>query len=389
MDDEGRSKPPSSEELLRLARVGLARGIDPAPDEAPRSAAAAAMGPDPADGRAEQSGAIAGDRVVEEAQQQALPATRRAGRPSKIRCTHCTDDVPVGAARCPNCGNDPRVRLRDRPAPPPPPRAPTQNGRRGRAGLIGAVAVAVAVSSAIFLFNGGGDSEPASEVFLAVVDESLFEAGVGDEARGCVGGVLTSGGRLEQLDLLAESDIDTALLDSLQQFNQGVIGTADLPVPLGDALEGYAVALQQCLSESEIASALSVGAADNAPQTFGDSDPLDQLWRDCEEEDFVGCDILNLASPVGTDYEVFGRTCGQRGLPAEGSCVVQYLGFPDLETLSAGCGVGDYGSCDILYFFTPVGSEEERYGATCGDRRAFDETLRCVYEFGVGSARGP
>ena len=388
MDNDQRSKPPSSDELLRQAREGLTGGIDPEAAEAPGSADPVVGEPDAAD-HAGQPAAIADDPVVEEAQQQAPAAPRPARGPSTIPCVHCTDDGPAGAARCPTCGNDPGVKLRDRPAPPAPPRTRAPDRRTGRAGLIGAAAVAVAVSGAIFLLNGGGDSEPASEVFLAVVDESLSEAGVGDEARGCVGGTLIAGGHLEQLDALAEGDIDSALFESLQQFNQGVIGTADLPVPLGSALEGYAAALQQCLNESEIASALSVGAADNAPQTFGDSDPLDQLWRDCEAEDFVGCDILNLASPVGTDYEAFGQTCGQRGIPAEGSCVLQYVGFPDLETLSAGCAAGDHGSCDILYFFTPVGSEEERYGATCGNRRPFDETLRCVYEFGVGSARGP
>ena len=32
------------------------------------------------------------------------------------------------------------------------------------------------------------------------------------------------------------------------------------------------------------------------------------------------------------------------------------------------CAKGDYAACDQLYLQSPVGSEDERFGDTCGDR---------------------
>lgn len=50
------------------------------------------------------------------------------------------------------------------------------------------------------------------------------------------------------------------------------------------------------------------------PFTLGDDSSLDGLWGACESGDGVSCDRLFEVSPVGSDYERFGLTCGDRPL---------------------------------------------------------------------------
>lgn len=47
--------------------------------------------------------------------------------------------------------------------------------------------------------------------------------------------------------------------------------------------------------------------------TFGDNNELDRLWRSCERSVWADCDLLYELSDIGSDYELFGYTCG--GLP--------------------------------------------------------------------------
>jgi hypothetical protein len=46
------------------------------------------------------------------------------------------------------------------------------------------------------------------------------------------------------------------------------------------------------------------------PWTFGDDEYLDALWIECEYGNWLSCDDLYLQSPVDSDYEWFGTTCG-------------------------------------------------------------------------------
>ncbi len=46
--------------------------------------------------------------------------------------------------------------------------------------------------------------------------------------------------------------------------------------------------------------------------TFGDDPELDQLWVECEQGDGGACDELFEKSPVGSLYEDFGVSCGNR-----------------------------------------------------------------------------
>lgn len=60
------------------------------------------------------------------------------------------------------------------------------------------------------------------------------------------------------------------------------------------------------------------------PWTFGADEELDALWVDCERGSGAACDELFDRSPLGSDYETFGATCGNRG--AEPECAPVYPG---------------------------------------------------------------
>jgi hypothetical protein len=53
-------------------------------------------------------------------------------------------------------------------------------------------------------------------------------------------------------------------------------------------------------------------AMTSAVWSYGDSPLLDQLWDACDAGTGSACDELFDASPVGSDYEEFGVTCGGR-----------------------------------------------------------------------------
>ena len=50
----------------------------------------------------------------------------------------------------------------------------------------------------------------------------------------------------------------------------------------------------------------------SSPSNYGDDDDLDVLWDDCADGDYGSCEDLYYESDVGTQYEDFGWTCGDR-----------------------------------------------------------------------------
>ena len=61
----------------------------------------------------------------------------------------------------------------------------------------------------------------------------------------------------------------------------------------------------------------------NLPRRFGDDATLDQLYRACRDGTGQACDQLFTQAPVGSDYESFAVTCGNR--TRELSCAAVYL----------------------------------------------------------------
>jgi hypothetical protein len=109
---------------------------------------------------------------------------------------------------------------------------------------------------------------------------------------------------------------------------------------------------------------------DVGPYAYGDDPALDALWDDCAAGDDAACDELYRVSPVGSEYEEFGDTCG--GSSAGGGCVPEDVGpyaygdDPALDAMWDDCAAGDDAACDELYRVSPVGSEYEEFGDSCG-----------------------
>jgi len=112
--------------------------------------------------------------------------------------------------------------------------------------------------------------------------------------------------------------------------------------------------------------------------TYGSDPELDKLWDECVEGSLQSCDDLYLTAAAGSDYEQFGATCGNRG-DGYGSCAIlggasnpadegAFGSDVGLDLLWAECEGGDMTACDDLYLGSPVGSEYEEFGATCGGR---------------------
>jgi hypothetical protein len=140
---------------------------------------------------------------------------------------------------------------------------------------------------------------------------------------------------------------------------------------------------------------------DNAAgvDSYGDDPTFDALQDSCADGDMVACDRLYLDSPVGSGYETFGATCGERAAYVGGACsgsVHPDEGEPALEEpapvepvpqpvpeaveppalppddplagMRSACEAGDAQACDQLWAESPAGSEDETFGATCGRR---------------------
>ncbi len=130
------------------------------------------------------------------------------------------------------------------------------------------------------------------------------------------------------------------------------------------------------------------GGEATPPDGLGEDPDLDALAQSCFDGDLSACDTLYLRSPVGSDYEAYGDTCGGRQNPGTGSyCSRQAetgtsdlvstepvppegLGTdPALDALAQSCYAGDMEACDDLYGSAESGSAYRAYGDTCGGRQ--------------------
>jgi hypothetical protein len=119
---------------------------------------------------------------------------------------------------------------------------------------------------------------------------------------------------------------------------------------------------------------------------YGDDPYLDALWEACADADMTACDALYLEAPIGSEYEAFGYTCGMQ---ADGSqwCVEAFPATESsLGALTDRCDAGDWQACDRLYIEAPPGSEAEEFGRTCGGRT--DGMRWCTTEFSDAAGYG-
>ena len=114
---------------------------------------------------------------------------------------------------------------------------------------------------------------------------------------------------------------------------------------------------------------------------YGSNARFDALWDRCAAEDWAACDELYADSPIGSAYEDFGDTCGNRqpadtlilctdafgggdtsGQGDSGGEPNAYGDDPYLDSLWDACAGGDVQACDDLYWESPLGSEYESFG---------------------------
>lgn len=90
-----------------------------------------------------------------------------------------------------------------------------------------------------------------------------------------------------------------------------VIGLADGEVPD----ETQSELIESCQRASDMMNTEEEPPPDlpfDQPSTYGDDPELDVLWDDCEAGSGTSCDLLWSNSPVGSEYEEFGVSCGNR-----------------------------------------------------------------------------
>jgi hypothetical protein len=208
------------------------------------------------------------------------------------------------------------------PAPPsytPPPATggpvgPPGSGGSKRGLLVGGgILAAVAVAVAAFLLLGGGDDD-------------------GDDVRAQLAAQLRSGSELSasQADCVADHVVDEMGEDSFEGVD---FSAEEPPEEIADDLFAAAFeSLEACdIDPADFSGGGTDGGDDGGDTDGGDaeegtygSDPaLDELYDQCEDGDYQACDDLYNESPVGSEYEEFGDTCGDRNEP-QGYCVDIY-----------------------------------------------------------------
>lgn len=58
----------------------------------------------------------------------------------------------------------------------------------------------------------------------------------------------------------------------------------------------------------------------DSDDSYGDDADLDLLWDRCDAGNMRACDNLYAESPVGSEYEEFGDTCGRRAASSDALC---------------------------------------------------------------------
>jgi RNA polymerase subunit RPABC4/transcription elongation factor Spt4 len=393
-DRPGRERSLGSEEMLHRAREQAA-GSPGGPGGSGGSGGGASGGPRfepcPSCGRLVASWADPCPYCRERTgfqQWSSAPAVpgRDTAAPVVRSCPQCGQRVYSGLDKCPHCGAAPATVTSwsggggQRPHAPGPRRGNNAPLWIGLAVFVG-VLVAAGIwgwrtlsSNDDYSFEGVDD--PYTEAFLSGVRQGMEEAGIGDDSVECVFDYLETNG---YFDVVAEMDLaDPAAVAAIDTFNAEGGAVADLPPELQTFMEGMSLSMSECLSITEMEVATSGG-----PQSYGeDPEGLDVLWSRCQAADMAACDMLFWNSPMGSEYEEFGATCGGRDPTASQYCVYLNGNQPNLAVLQSECASGGFAACDLLYGVSPVGSSYENFALTCGGRNEPDY-MGCVFKYGL------
>ena len=197
---------------------------------------------------------------------------------------------------------------------------------------------------------------------------------------------------------LAELRARVAVMDTLASCDEFVEYSIETSVGLVTAVSREEV-VEEALEEGAI---LAIGVAeysdgtasaffdncdpdlglDFAATSHGDEPSLDLLWDECESGLFESCDLLYMHGPPNSDYESFAVSCGDRGPAQEEYCLITHGDGVAIDSWHERCRSNDFAACDLLYQFSPVGSEDERLAKRCGGI-AEEKDVPCIVRFGL------
>lgn len=148
----------------------------------------------------------------------------------------------------------------------------------------------------------------------------------------------------------------------------------------------------------------------------GEGQQEDDAAVACFEGDMEACDELFSITDLESDLEAYAQTCGGRIEEQDGApgCADRFGGgapadagdaqapgdltddpelddstpeeIANFEALADECFEGDLAACDDLFFQTPIGSDFEEYGTTCGGRLDEGVSGGCESELGSVAA---
>jgi len=132
------------------------------------------------------------------------------------------------------------------------------------------------------------------------------------------------------------------------------------------------------------------GEPGSGPQSYGDHADFDVLYDLCDAGTETACDLLYYEANAGSQYSELAIDCAGRGdgltyctpgvlAAADGSIDGD---SPGLFALESQCSAGDMLSCDLLFVSSPIGSDMERVGNTCGGLIAGGAVPNCRTRFG-------
>ncbi len=138
--------------------------------------------------------------------------------------------------------------------------------------------------------------------------------------------------QLKALDPTITDETVDCIIDELDKVGLDVGDISDEAIGDGPIPEGGEAALSTCLfasadlpvdpaADDSSTDSGDSGSTDSAVvDTYGSDPALDALWDACENGSGIACDDLYFQSPVGSDYEDFGNTCGRRFETSPGFC---------------------------------------------------------------------
>lgn len=329
-------------------------------------------------------------------------------------------------------GSEPTTTMPPAGGAPPPGPGPEATGGGGGGGnklplAIGAVALVALVGAAVwFFFLGGDDDDGLTDAERAQLISEIDSEGITPEQQECVADSLVDSLGVDQIrELLAAGD-DTEPTDA--QFAAALAAFEECDVPFfgaddgGDTTEDTTATTEDTTETTEGTTETTEGTTDTTEAAGGAGAPVPDAFLDlfvegvlqgtnlseeqarCFAEGFFDIyeggieDLLAdpeaLAEPspeLAAGFFEIIDDCGIDPADLEGAGAGGFPGLggvpggtgtdepssygddPRLDALWDACEGGSGEACDELYWSTPVESQYEEFGATCGGRTDFLE----------------